>query len=80
MYPDPERHSVSLAGKIQRGHRFVACAVLKDGWCTVLFICFLADKATTMTMKGGNTEELYKLNGQADGRLLMAQSPPTPTS
>lgn len=47
---------------------------LKDGWCTVLFVAFLADKMATMTMKGGNTEELYKLNGQADGRLLMAQS------
>lgn len=48
--------------------------VLKDGWCTVLFYAFLADKAATMTMKGGNTEELYKLDGQQDGRLLMAQS------
>ena len=48
--------------------------VLKDGWCTVLFYAFLAEKQATMTMKGGNTEELYKLNGQADGRLLMAQS------
>lgn len=47
--------------------------VLKDGWCTVLFWAFLADKATTMSMKGGNTEELYKLDN-ADGRLLMAQS------
>ena len=47
---------------------------LKDGWCTVLFVAFLADKVATMQMKGGNTEELYKLNGQADGRLLMAQS------
>lgn len=47
---------------------------LKDGWCTVLFCAFLADKCATMTMKGGNTEELYKLNGQVDGRLLMAQS------
>lgn len=47
---------------------------LKDGWCTVLFHAFLAEKMTTMVMKGGNTEELYKLNGQADGRLLMAQS------
>lgn len=47
---------------------------LKDGWCTVLFLAFLQKKAATMTMKGGNTEELYKLNGQADGRLLMAQS------
>ena len=27
-----------------------------------------------MTMKGGNTEELYKLNNGQDGRLLMAQS------
>jgi hypothetical protein len=47
---------------------------LKDGWCTLLFNAFLIDKATTMTMKGGNTEELYKLDGQKDGRLLMAQS------
>jgi hypothetical protein len=48
--------------------------VLKDGWCTVLFLAFLAKKAVTMTMKGGNTESLYKLDGQKDGRLLMAQS------
>jgi hypothetical protein len=43
---------------------------LKDGWCTVLFQAFLADKITTMSMKGGNTDELY----QGNGRLLMAQS------
>lgn len=46
---------------------------LKDGWCTVLFNAFLARKAQTMTMKGGNTEALYKLDNE-DGRLLMAQS------
>ena len=46
---------------------------LKDGWCTVLFYAFLADKMPTMTMKGGNTESLYKLDNE-DGRLLMAQS------
>jgi hypothetical protein len=46
---------------------------LKDGWCTVLFNAFLADKVATMTMKGGNTESLYKLQNE-DGRLLMAQS------
>lgn len=46
---------------------------LKDGWCTILFYAFLADKMPTMTMKGGNTEELYKLDNE-DGRLLMAQS------
>jgi len=44
--------------------------VLKDGWCTALFYAFLADKLRTMTVKGGNTDELY----QGDGRLKMAQS------
>lgn len=29
--------------------------ILKDGWCTILFIAFMAAKTTTMTMKGGNT-------------------------
>jgi hypothetical protein len=43
---------------------------LKDGWCTVLFYAFLADKIATMTMRGGNTEELY----QDDGRYQMAYS------
>jgi hypothetical protein len=46
---------------------------LKDGWCTILFQAFLATKAVTMSVKGGNTESLYKLDG-GDGRLLMAQS------
>jgi hypothetical protein len=44
--------------------------VLKDGYCTVLFNAFLAEKQTTMKMKGGNTDELY----QGNGRLLMARS------
>ena len=44
--------------------------ILKDGWCTILFMAFLASKQNTMTMKGGNTDELY----QGDGRLKMAQS------
>lgn len=43
---------------------------LKDGFCTILFNAFTADKITTMKMKGGNTDELY----QGDGRLLMAES------
>ena len=47
---------------------------LKDGWCTILFCAFLADKIATMTVKGGNTEELYKLDGVKDGRYLMAKS------
>ena len=48
--------------------------VLKDGWATILTLAFLADKQTTLTMKGGNTESLYTLDGKTDGRLLMAQS------
>lgn len=44
--------------------------VLKDGLCTILFNAFLADKQTTMTMSGGNTEELY----DGDGRIKMAES------
>jgi hypothetical protein len=48
--------------------------VLKDGYCTVLTNAFLCKKMATMNMKGGNTEELYKLDGRVDGRLLMAQS------
>lgn len=44
--------------------------ILKDGLCTVLFYNYLAEKITTMTMKGGNMEELYK----DDGRLKMAES------
>jgi len=47
--------------------------VLEDGWCTTLFYAFLADKQATMTMKGGNTEDLYKLKKE-DGRLKMAKS------
>lgn len=43
---------------------------LKDGWVTALFFAFIADKIATMTMRGGNTDELYK----DDGRLTMAQS------
>ena len=42
---------------------------LKDGWCTMLFYAFLQGKAATMTMKGGNTDELYK-----NGRLEFAKS------
>jgi hypothetical protein len=42
--------------------------VLKDGWCTVLFMAFLAEKSVTMSVKGGMTP-FY----QGEGRLKMAQ-------
>jgi hypothetical protein len=44
--------------------------VLSGGWCTVSMNAFLIDKMATMTMKGGNTDVLYK----EDGRLTMAKS------
>lgn len=44
---------------------------LKAGYATVLFFGFLAHKMATMTMGGGNTDELYSEEG---GRLKMAQS------
>ena len=48
--------------------------VLKDGWCTALFVAFLANKMATMTMRGGNTDQLYKQDAAFDGRLEMAKS------
>jgi len=42
--------------------------ILKTGYCTVLFNAFLAKKCATMSLPGGNTDELYK----GDGRLKMA--------
>jgi hypothetical protein len=48
--------------------------VLKDGLCTILFYAFLAEKRATMSMKGGNTDELYRQDGTFDGRLEMARS------
>ena len=45
--------------------------VLKEGYCTVQFNAFWAMKIATMTMKGGNTKDLYEVK---NGRLKMAQS------
>jgi hypothetical protein len=44
--------------------------VLADKWCTVLFNAFSIQKMRTMTMKGGNSDQLY----DGDGRLKMARS------
>ncbi len=48
--------------------------ILKAGYCTILFNAFLAEKMPTMTMKGGNSDELYEQNDRFDGRLEMAKS------
>jgi hypothetical protein len=47
---------------------------LKDGFCTALFNAFLCDKVATLTMKGGNTDTLYRQDEAFDGRLEMARS------
>ena len=40
--------------------------VLKDNWCTLLFHQFLVGKQASMTMKGGNTEEVYHIEKAGD--------------
>jgi len=37
--------------------------VLKDGFCTIQFNAFLQQKATTQTLKGGNTDAFYSKEG-----------------
>lgn len=49
----------------------ICIRVLKAGLCTILFNAFLVFKHTTMTMQGGNTEDLYKIE---NGRLKMAEA------
>ena len=44
--------------------------VLSSGLCTVLINTFMIQKVATMTMKGGNTADLYR----DDGRAKMARS------
>jgi hypothetical protein len=44
--------------------------VLAAGFCTVALNVYMADKANTMLVGGGNTADLY----QADGRLRMART------
>jgi hypothetical protein len=44
---------------------------LASGWCTILLNAFLCWKMTTMTMKGGNTNDLYLID---DGRLKMSRT------
>lgn len=40
--------------------------VLKDGDCTIQFNAFLQGKAATQTVKGGNTQEFYHVEGDID--------------
>jgi hypothetical protein len=49
----------------------ICLRALKDGWATIQFNAFLADKATTMKMGGGNTDTIYNTG---DKRREFAES------
>ena len=49
--------------------------ILKAGWCTVQFNAFLQEKATTQSMKGGNTDVLYKEGTLKKSHQLVALHP-----
>jgi len=44
----------------------ICLRVLKDGDCTIQFNAFLQGKAATQTVKGGNTQEFYHVEGNLD--------------
>lgn len=50
--------------------------VLKAGQCTVQFNAFLQEKATTQTMKGGNTDEFYAKEGTLPKSQMIAELHP----
>lgn len=50
--------------------------MLKDGWATVLFQCFLQNKAATQTIAGGNTADFYATEGTlAKSQMLVTAYP-----
>lgn len=49
---------------------------LKDGWCTLEFQAFLADKATTRKVRGGNTKEFYEKEGTRNKSEMLAKMHP----
>lgn len=49
----------------------ICLRALKDGWVTIQFNAFLGDKATTMKMGGGNTDNVYNTG---DHRRAFAES------
>ena len=44
--------------------------MLKAGWCTSLFNAFLQRKNTTLQMKGGNTDDVYKDGTTAKSQMI----------
>lgn len=50
--------------------------VLKAGMCTVQFNAFLQEKATTQTVKGGNTDDFYLREGTLPKSQMLAELHP----
>lgn len=50
--------------------------VLKKGWCTVQFNILLQEKATTQTVKGGNSKEFYDVEGTFKKSQMLVQLHP----
>jgi hypothetical protein len=50
--------------------------VLKDGWCTLQFNAFLADKYTTQRIPGGNTKDFYNVEGTKNKSQMLVDLHP----
>jgi hypothetical protein len=50
--------------------------ILKAGYCTAEFNCFLIGKRATQTMSGGNTEEFYKNEGTFNKSKILVEMHP----
>jgi hypothetical protein len=54
----------------------ISLDMLKAGWCTVQFNAFLQEKVGTQSLKGGNTDEFYAIEGTlAKSRMQVAVHP-----
>lgn len=50
--------------------------ILKAGWCTVLFNAFLQYKLPTQTIKGGNTDAFYAIEGTLPKSRMIVKAHP----
>jgi hypothetical protein len=49
--------------------------LLKAGWCTVLFNAFLQYKLPTLTVRGGNTDSIYREGTLPKSEMVVAMHP-----
>ena len=54
--------------------------MLKDGWCTIQFNAFLAEKRATQTVKGGNSAEFYDDEGTKNKSQMLVDMHPDVTT